>query len=147
MSAVGSDWHASQTLIQHLMHFGAGPQCGSQVALCGQHLRCAYSPTCSNQILWMLNSPGSGCWNQVWFACAQVITNVVSADYLSRPLEVFKEMHRVLKPVSEGCKYRVLNCLTNPPLLLRMSFHQIRCRDALAICFQGGLAIMSFSNR
>jgi SAM-dependent methyltransferase len=27
-----------------------------------------------------------------------VITNVVSVDYLSRPLEIFKEMHRVLKP-------------------------------------------------
>lgn len=27
-----------------------------------------------------------------------VITNVVSVDYLSRPVEVFKEMHRVLKP-------------------------------------------------
>lgn len=26
------------------------------------------------------------------------ITNVVSVDYLSRPLDVFKEMHRVLKP-------------------------------------------------
>lgn len=26
------------------------------------------------------------------------ITNVVSVDYLSRPLEIFKEMHRVLKP-------------------------------------------------
>lgn len=27
-----------------------------------------------------------------------VITNVVSVDYLTKPLEVFKEMHRVLKP-------------------------------------------------
>eukprot|EP00271_Cylindrocystis_brebissonii_P018938 TRINITY_DN5530_c1_g4_i1.p1 TRINITY_DN5530_c1_g4~~TRINITY_DN5530_c1_g4_i1.p1 ORF type:complete len:367 (+),score=40.85 TRINITY_DN5530_c1_g4_i1:89-1189(+) len=27
-----------------------------------------------------------------------VITNAVSVDYLSKPLEVFKEMHRVLKP-------------------------------------------------
>ena len=27
-----------------------------------------------------------------------VITNAVSVDYLSRPIEVFKEMHRVLKP-------------------------------------------------
>jgi ubiquinone/menaquinone biosynthesis C-methylase UbiE len=38
----------------------------------------------------------------------QVITNVVSVDYLSRPLEVFKEMHRVLKPVSDGCKCQML---------------------------------------
>ncbi len=28
----------------------------------------------------------------------QVITNTVSVDYLSKPVEVFKEMHRVLKP-------------------------------------------------
>ena len=28
----------------------------------------------------------------------QVITNTVSVDYLSKPIEVFKEMHRVLKP-------------------------------------------------
>ncbi|GKB17802.1 S-adenosyl-L-methionine-dependent methyltransferases superfamily protein [Tanacetum coccineum] len=27
-----------------------------------------------------------------------VITNVVSVDYLTKPIEVFKEMHRVLKP-------------------------------------------------
>lgn len=27
-----------------------------------------------------------------------VITNVVSVDYLTKPLEVFKEMHRILKP-------------------------------------------------
>jgi ubiquinone/menaquinone biosynthesis C-methylase UbiE len=27
-----------------------------------------------------------------------VITNAVSVDYLTRPLEVFREMHRVLKP-------------------------------------------------
>ncbi|XP_024371384.1 uncharacterized protein [Physcomitrium patens] len=27
-----------------------------------------------------------------------VITNVVSVDYLTKPLEIFKEMHRVLKP-------------------------------------------------
>ncbi|KAA6429290.1 MAG: ubiquinone menaquinone biosynthesis methyltransferase [Trebouxia sp. A1-2] len=27
-----------------------------------------------------------------------VITNVVSVDYLNRPLEIFQEMHRVLKP-------------------------------------------------
>lgn len=27
-----------------------------------------------------------------------VITNAVSVDYLAKPLEVFKEMHRVLKP-------------------------------------------------
>jgi ubiquinone/menaquinone biosynthesis C-methylase UbiE len=27
-----------------------------------------------------------------------VITNVVSVDYLTRPLEIFQEMHRVLKP-------------------------------------------------
>ncbi|KAI3782804.1 hypothetical protein L2E82_12860 [Cichorium intybus] len=27
-----------------------------------------------------------------------VITNVVSVDYLNKPIEVFKEMHRVLKP-------------------------------------------------
>lgn len=27
-----------------------------------------------------------------------VITNAVSVDYLTRPIEVFKEMHRVLKP-------------------------------------------------
>ena len=26
------------------------------------------------------------------------ITNTVSVDYLARPLEVFREMHRVLKP-------------------------------------------------
>lgn len=26
------------------------------------------------------------------------ITNVVSVDYLSKPFEIFKEMHRVLKP-------------------------------------------------
>jgi len=28
----------------------------------------------------------------------QVITNVVSVDYLTKPLEVFKEMNRILKP-------------------------------------------------
>ena len=28
----------------------------------------------------------------------QVITNTVSVDYLSKPVEVFQEMHRVLKP-------------------------------------------------
>jgi ubiquinone/menaquinone biosynthesis C-methylase UbiE len=27
-----------------------------------------------------------------------VITNVVSVDYLTKPLEVFREMNRVLKP-------------------------------------------------
>ena len=27
-----------------------------------------------------------------------VITNAVSVDYLAKPLEVFREMHRVLKP-------------------------------------------------
>ena len=27
-----------------------------------------------------------------------IITNAVSVDYLAKPLEVFKEMHRVLKP-------------------------------------------------
>ncbi|XP_071721481.1 uncharacterized protein [Rutidosis leptorrhynchoides] len=27
-----------------------------------------------------------------------VITNVVSVDYLTKPIEVFKEMHRILKP-------------------------------------------------
>jgi SAM-dependent methyltransferase len=27
-----------------------------------------------------------------------VITNAVSVDYLTKPLEVFREMHRVLKP-------------------------------------------------
>ena len=27
-----------------------------------------------------------------------VITNAVSVDYLNKPIEVFKEMHRVLKP-------------------------------------------------
>ncbi len=27
-----------------------------------------------------------------------VITNAVSVDYLAKPMEVFKEMHRVLKP-------------------------------------------------
>ena len=27
-----------------------------------------------------------------------VITNAVSVDYLSRPIEIFQEMHRVLKP-------------------------------------------------
>ncbi len=27
-----------------------------------------------------------------------VVTNAVSVDYLTRPLEVFREMHRVLKP-------------------------------------------------
>ena len=27
-----------------------------------------------------------------------VITNAVSVDYLTKPIEVFKEMHRVLKP-------------------------------------------------
>ena len=27
-----------------------------------------------------------------------VITNTVSVDYLARPLEVFREMHRCLKP-------------------------------------------------
>ena len=26
------------------------------------------------------------------------ITNTVSVDYLSKPLEVFREMHRILKP-------------------------------------------------
>lgn len=27
-----------------------------------------------------------------------VITNAVSVDYLNKPMEVFREMHRVLKP-------------------------------------------------
>jgi len=27
-----------------------------------------------------------------------VITNAVSVDYLAKPMEVFKEMHRVLRP-------------------------------------------------
>ncbi len=27
-----------------------------------------------------------------------VVTNAVSVDYLTRPLEMFREMHRVLKP-------------------------------------------------
>lgn len=27
-----------------------------------------------------------------------VITNVVSVDYLTKPIEVFKEMRRILKP-------------------------------------------------
>lgn len=27
------------------------------------------------------------------------------------------------------------------------TFHDLRCADALMTCFQGGLAIMSFSNR
>eukprot|EP00891_Asterochloris_glomerata_P009955 jgi/Astpho2/9955/Aster-06659 len=31
-------------------------------------------------------------------ATFDVITNTVSVDYLTKPLEVFKEMHRVLKP-------------------------------------------------
>ena len=31
-------------------------------------------------------------------ACWQVVTNAVSVDYLSKPMEVFREMHRVLKP-------------------------------------------------
>lgn len=36
-----------------------------------------------------------GGWLRYGWVDMQVITNVVSVDYLSRPIEVFKEMHRV----------------------------------------------------
>jgi hypothetical protein len=44
----------------------------------------------------------------------------VSVDYLSRPLDIFKEMHRVLKPVSMGGKFydvQELHILCQPCVL------------------------------
>ena len=65
----------------------------------------------------------------------------MSVDYLSRPLEVFKEMHRVLKPVSDSssCFSRFTTFGTRAC--------ELQCLNFLLTFLQGGLAIMSFSNR
>ena len=40
-------------------------------------------------------------------ASFDVVTNVVSVDYLTRPLEVFKEMHRVLRPGTPAARVKL----------------------------------------
>ena len=51
-----------------------------------------------------------------------IITNAVSVDYLTKPIEVFKEMHRVLKPGGQAIMSFSNRCFPTKGLniLLRM---------------------------
>ena len=43
-------------------------------------------------------------------ASFDVITNSLSVDYMTRPLELFEEMHRVLKPGGLACMAFTIRC-------------------------------------
>lgn len=52
-----------------------------------------------------------------------VVTNAVSVDYLTRPLEMFREMHRVLKPGGQAIMSFSNRCFpTKGALLLSLFF-------------------------
>ena len=47
-----------------------------------------------------------------------VVTNAVSVDYLNKPVEVFKEMHRVLKPGGRAIMSFSNRCFPTKGMLL-----------------------------
>ena len=66
-----------------------------------------------------------------------VITNAVSVDYLTKSIEVFKEMHRVLKPGGQAIMSFSNRCFPTKGLniFLRMlapRMHQLRATSNLA---------------
>jgi SAM-dependent methyltransferase len=75
-----------------------------------------------------------------------VVTNAVSVDYLTRPLEVMREVQRVLKPV-RGVARRDMPSWLRGCETARRSLADVRDCVRLLRAAQGGLALMSFSNR
>ena len=63
-----------------------------------------------------------------------VITNAVSVDYLTKPIEVFKEMHRVLKPGGQAIMSFSNRCFPTKGvnILLRMLVHRMHEQRAIS---------------
>ena len=63
-----------------------------------------------------------------------VVTNAVSVDYLNKPVEVFKEMHRVLKPGGRAIMSFSNRCFpTKGPFCKMKSFLQLLFQSNLGV--------------
>lgn len=76
-------------------HYPKGYKAGRSVALGLNPLELLFNPTKTEFKVQDLNVNPTLPFNDSSF---DVITNALSVDYLTSPLEVFVEMHRVLKP-------------------------------------------------